>query len=161
MDALERKIIYKYDKSAHPILYNRYIDDIIIISQQKDSPNNIFEDLSQDTELKINFTTCNKEISFLHIHIAKSPTNSLILSTYYKFASSVLRPFLKNNNKERKVIISQILHVWRISNHNTTFSRQIQQRVRDLELQKTSGNTIVSLKYFLSPVRNTTINPNS
>jgi hypothetical protein len=97
LDAFERQIIPKY---GHNTTYQRYIDDILIISQDEHTPNSIFNDISNSTNLKITHTSSYKQVSFLDLHISKNIKGSFNITTYFKFASPVLRPYLRNKRKE-------------------------------------------------------------
>jgi hypothetical protein len=154
LDSYENEIIPRHDNKhpSLPLLYSRYIDDILILAHEKNTPQAIFNELSERTGLKINFQTSNKCITFLDIYLTKNTSGSIITSTHYKFASPVLRPFIKSVQKETKVIVSQLLRIWRTNNHNSTLSAQIQQITKYLITQRIKKHTLQTINKFLAPV---------
>jgi hypothetical protein len=157
LDAFERRIIPKYE---HNTTYQRYIDDILIISQNQHTPDNIFNEISNATNLKITHTSSNKQVSFLDLYISKDINGSFNISTYFKFASPIQRPYLKNRRKETQVIVSQILRVWRSNNHIPTFSQQITQIKKYLTSQQASIQSIQAIDHFLAPIKLNSSTPN-
>jgi hypothetical protein len=153
LDAFEKNIIPKYSTKNETFIYARYIDDIFIVSKDKETTQTIFNNLSNNTNLKINFETSNKQVSFLDLQISKNSQNFLIVTAHYKFGSPIHRPFSKNIRLESNILIGQFLRIWRLNNCPFTFSNQILNILRYLNNQGISRITTNKILRFLSPIR--------
>jgi hypothetical protein len=146
----ENQIIPKYKDNI--ILYKRYIDDILILSRDENQTLKMISEISDLSHLKMTTCTSKQRNSFLDLMIVQRADNRLITYPSYKYASPIRRSYLGNENRESRVIISQILRLWRITNSTFHFTQSIAFIIKYLRMQGCPTRCIDSIHTFIRPI---------
>jgi hypothetical protein len=112
------------------ILYNRYMDDILIISTFNEVQFSHFVTLLKTTfQLTITSSSNKHLVNFLDMNIAFSPSTQRFVT--FPFSKKFLLYPIPSTTDQRSfqmdknIVLSQILRTWRLSNSNKEFSRGI------------------------------------
>jgi hypothetical protein len=151
MSHFETVIMRKYSSQIQPPLLLRYIDDILLLTPTTDMAKEILNTLSREANLEITCTPPSKHAIFLDLKLIIFE-NTLIHTTFYKFASPVHRSHLPNTRKEISTILSQMLRVWRQNNNDHTLTQQIFHIISFLHYQQCPRLIINSIFLFLQPI---------
>jgi hypothetical protein len=146
----ENQIIPKYKDNI--ISYKRYIDDILILSHDENQTIKMIKEIGNLANLKMTICTSMQRNSFLDLMIVQTADNRLITYPSYKYASPVRRSYLSNENRESKVITSQILRLWRITNSTFHFTQSIAFIIKYLRLHGCPTRIIDSIYTFIRPI---------
>jgi hypothetical protein len=137
----ENKILERHRTNI--LLYKRYIDDIIIITNKMETARGMINELEVETGLKINIEISKQRLIYLDMNIiinarGDNNTHKLIIYTpTFKYCAPVLRNHM-GGKKEIKIIIGQILRIWRISNEHITITQTI-TRIMEM-IRRFGGN---------------------
>jgi len=150
----ERKVI----NNEHVLLYNRYMDDVLILSTfTEDELNNFLICLQNVFQLKITSATNIRSVNFLDLSVTFScDTNQVSLSPISKKYPVYPIPstFVKRNTlMDANIVISQILRTWRISNDNQAFSTTINDYLPFISNDSYHRRLKQKILTFLLPVR--------
>jgi hypothetical protein len=129
----EQLILPKYKENI--ILYKRYIDDVLILSYDQILTEQMVSEIANISNLRLTINTSKQRNVFLDLMIVQTADNSLITYPSYKYASPIRRSFLNNENRECKVIISQLLRLWRNTNSSLHFTQIIKLVIKYLLMQ--------------------------
>jgi hypothetical protein len=152
MSAFETAIMQQYNNCTNPPLLLRYIDDILLLTPSMDMATNILTSLSNNTGLEMSHSPSMNQAIFLDLKLIVYG-NTILNTTYYKFASPVHRSFLSNLRKEKSTILSQILRVWRQNNNNHLLTQQLCQIISFLHFQQCPKPIIQEIHRFLHPIQ--------
>jgi hypothetical protein len=151
---MEKELIYY----PNILLYNRYMDDILIISTFSEEESASFiAQLQLQFQLTITKSSNQHAVTFLDLCIFYSATHRQFFT--YPFSKRcpiypipsllVRREFFMDKN----IIISQILRTWRISNHNREFSRCVNYYLQFLQDSAYHKKIRKSIFKFLLPIK--------
>jgi hypothetical protein len=140
------------------LLYNRYMDDILIISTfSYEELMNFIAQLQFQYQLTVTSSSNQHAVTFLDLCIFYSPTRRQFFT--YPFSKRcpiypipsllVQRKFSMDKN----IIISQILRTWRISNHNREFSSCVNHYLQFLQDSAYHQKLRKSIFKFLLPTK--------
>jgi hypothetical protein len=145
----EQLILPKYKENI--ILYKRYIDDVLILSYDQILTEQMVSEIANISNLRLTINTSKQRNVFLDLMIVQTADNSLITYPSYKYASPIRRSFLNNENRECKVIISQLLRLWRNTNSSLHFTQIIKLVIKYLLMQNCPTRCIEPIYAFLRP----------
>jgi hypothetical protein len=145
----EKQILPKYKDNV--ILYKRYIDDVFILSYDENLTKQMILDITNSSHLKLTVNSSKQRNAFLDLMIVQTADNKLITYPSYKYASPIRRSYLKNENREGKIIISQLLRLWRNTNSSLHFTQSIILVIKYLLTQNCPTRCIDTIYTFLRP----------
>ena len=142
------------------LLYNRYMDDILVIATFTDEEIRQFIDkLKSLYQLSITSTSNKHIVNFLDMSISYSPSKEMFF-TYPFSKNRLLYPTLsilakRSFRMDVNIVLSQILRTWRISNNNKEFSNGVNSYLSHLLLSSAPLFKRVrkSIFRFLLPVK--------
>lgn len=140
------------------VLYQRYMDDILLITNFSNTQLAYFIDkLKTSFNLSITSSSNHHSVNFLDISITYSPVFQKFL-TYCYSKRHLMFPlpstlFTRGFVMDKNIIISQILRAWRVSNHTIEFSRSINNFVQYLLSTNYHKKLRTSIFTFLLPLK--------
>jgi hypothetical protein len=156
---LENKIC----RSSDIILYNRYMDDILIISTFTDVQLLEFiACLKTSFQLTITSSSNKHLVNFLDMNIAYSPSSQTFVT--FPFSKKFLLYPVPSTTDQRSfsmdknIVLSQILRTWRISNNNREFSGGVNLYLQHLLNSSSSYYKKIrkTIFKFLLPIKQST-----
>jgi hypothetical protein len=140
------------------LVYNRYMDDILIISTFSNDQFHVFlQQLIFNLKLSVTSTQNNHSVNFLDVSIAYSSLQRIF--TIFPFSKKFsVYPIPSNSMKrnfaiEKNTIISQILRTYRLSSNDKEFTRCVNNFLNYLNQSTFTSKFRKSIFRFLSPVK--------
>ena len=146
------------------LLYKRYMDDILVISNlTEDSFQQFISELQNTIKLKITASYNYSSVNFLDISITKFMKNStntqLMIHPFSKKFPIFPVPSIiskRGIHIDTNIIISQILRTWRLATNNKIFSMHINKYLELLLNDKYHRLLRKNILKFLKPIKITT-----
>jgi hypothetical protein len=137
------------------LIYNRYMDDILLICNYSSSDlTNFISYLKSTFGLNITASHNRHSVNFLDMTISKQ--QSIVISPYSKKCIHYPIPSIlsrRNFSTDVNIILSQILRTWRLSNHSVNFSSTINNYLPYLTGHKYLKRIRKRIFQFLLPVK--------
>jgi hypothetical protein len=147
---IEQQLVNK----SNILSFSRYMDDILCITCfNGDEMDQFVNDLSDNYELKITAFHSDRKVDYLDMSIVfTNSEKKFTISPFSKNLQMLPTPshiIKRGSTYESRIICSQILRMWRLSNDESQFSRIISNHMKSIQL-KTLRRKIF---HYLSPIQ--------